>query len=87
MKYSGQRKLLCELSKFSKLNAFILHGYQRNTDSSTLVYKHSPEKTGFKMYAENTQQQITLIALLLCIFIDRQKDNIQMNRLKGGQKD
>ena len=76
MKYSGHRKLLCELSKFSKLNAFIFLGNQEDADSSILVYKHSPEKTGFKMYAENTQQQITLIALLSCIFIDRKKDNI-----------
>jgi len=27
MKYSGHRKLLCGLSKLSKLNAFNLHGY------------------------------------------------------------
>ena len=27
MKYSGHRKLLCELSKLSKLNAFNLIGY------------------------------------------------------------
>ena len=27
MKYSGHRKLICELSKLSKLNAFILLGY------------------------------------------------------------
>ena len=27
MKYSGHRKLLCELSKFSKFNAFNLLGY------------------------------------------------------------
>ena len=27
MKYSGHRKLLCELSKLSKFNAFILLGY------------------------------------------------------------
>ena len=27
MKYSGHRKLLCELSKLSKLNAFILLGF------------------------------------------------------------
>ena len=41
MKYSGHRKLLCELSKLSKFNAFILLGYQSNTDSdaSILVYK------------------------------------------------
>ena len=28
----------------------------RKTDASILVYKHRPERTGFKMYAENTQQ-------------------------------
>ena len=53
MKYSGQRKQLCELSKLSKLNAFILLGYQTNTDASILVYKFRPERTGFNMYACN----------------------------------
>jgi len=52
MKYSGHRKLLCELSKFSKFNAFLLLGYKRNTDASILVYKFRPERTGFNMYAE-----------------------------------
>ena len=51
MKYSGHKKLLCELSKLSKLNAFILLGYQTNTDASILVYKFRPERTGFNMYA------------------------------------
>ena len=32
MKYSGQRKLLCEFSKLSKLNP----GYKTNTDASIL---------------------------------------------------
>ena len=64
MKYSGHRKLLCELSKLSKLNAFILLGYQTNTDAFTLVYKFRPEKTGFTMYAEYTQQQLTFLALV-----------------------
>ena len=54
MKYSCHRKLLCELSKLSKLNAFILLGYQTNTDASILVYKFRPERTGFNMYAEYT---------------------------------
>ena len=49
MKYSGHRKLLCELSKF---NAFNLLGY-----------KHRPEKTGFNMYAEYTQLQFTFLTL------------------------
>ena len=63
MKYSGHKKLLCELSKLSKLNAFILRGYYRNTDASILVYKHRPERTGYSMYAENTQQQLTFLTL------------------------
>ena len=42
MKYSGHRKLLCELSKLSKF------------DASILVYKFCPKRTGFKMYAEYT---------------------------------
>ena len=63
MKYSGHRKLLCELSKLSKLNAFILLGYETNTDASILVYKFRPERTGFNMYAEYTQLQLTFLAL------------------------
>ena len=51
MKYSGLRKLLCELSKFSQFNAFILLGYKTNTDASILIYKFRPERTGFNMYA------------------------------------
>ena len=51
MKYSGHRKLLCELSKLSKFNAFNLLGYLTNTDASILVYKFRPERTGFNMYA------------------------------------
>jgi len=48
MKYSGHRKLLCELSKF---NAFNLLGYYTDTEASFLVYKFRPERTGFNMYA------------------------------------
>ena len=36
------------------------------TDASILVYKQSPERAGLNMYAENTQQQITFLALLPC---------------------
>ena len=62
MKYSGHRKLLCELSIFSKFNAFIL-GYKTNTDASILAYKFPTERTGFNMYAEYTQLQLTFLAL------------------------
>ena len=62
MKYSGHKKLLCELSK---LNAFMLLGYSRNTNASILVYKHRPERTGFNMYAEDTQQQSTFLPYYL----------------------
>jgi len=64
MKYSGQRKLLCELSKLSKLNAFNLLGYQTNNDASILVYKFRPKRTGFNMYAELTRPQLTFLALV-----------------------
>ena len=60
MKYSGHRKLLCELSKLSKFNAVILLGYQTNTDASILVYKFRPERTGFNIYAEYTRPQLVL---------------------------
>ena len=67
MKYSGHRKLLCELSKLSKFNAFNLLGYQTNTDASILVYKFCPERTGFNMYAEYTRPQLTFLALIPCL--------------------
>ena len=66
MKYFAHKKLQYELSKLSKLNSFIPLGYQKNTDASSLVYKYHPERTGFNMYAENTQQQLTFLTLLPC---------------------
>ena len=65
MKYSGHRKLLCGLSKLSKLNAFIFLGYETNTDASFLVYKFRPERTDFKFnkYAEYTLLQLTFLTL------------------------
>ena len=63
MKYSGYRKLSCELPKLSKLNAFILLGYKSNTDASILFYKLRSERTGFNMHAEYTQLQSTFLAL------------------------
>ena len=67
MKYSGNKKLLCELSKLSKFNTFNLLGYLTKTDASILVYKFRPERTGFNMYAECTQLQLTFLALHSCI--------------------
>ena len=32
-----------------------------------LVYKLRPKRTGFNMYAENTQPQLTFLALLPCL--------------------
>ena len=63
MKNSGHRKLLCELSKLSKFNAFNLLGYWTNTDASILVYKFRQERTGFNMYAKYTQLQLIFLAL------------------------
>ena len=34
-----------------------------NTEASILVYKCRPERTGFNMYAEYTQLQLTFLAL------------------------
>ena len=62
MKYSGHRKLLCELSKLSNFNAFNLLGYLTNTDASILVFIFRPERTGFNMYAEYTQLHLTFLA-------------------------
>jgi len=64
MKYSGHRKLICEFSKFSNINAFNLLGYKTNTDASILVYKFRPERTGFNMYAEYTRPQLTFLELV-----------------------
>ena len=38
-----------------------------NTDASILVYKFRPERTGFNMYAEYTQLQLTFLALVPCL--------------------
>ena len=34
-----------------------------NTDASILVYKFRPERTGFNMYAENSELKLTFLAL------------------------
>ena len=63
MKFSGHWKQLCELSKLSKFIAFNLLGFLTNTYAFILVYKFSTERTGFNMYAEYTQLQLTFLAL------------------------
>ena len=37
-----------------------------NTDASILVYKFHQQRTGFNMYAEYTQPQLTFLALVPC---------------------
>ena len=75
--FSDYRKLLCEFSKLSKLNAFILLGYYTNIDASILVYKFRPERTGFNMYATYTQLQLTLLALVPYIGLTSQEETPQ----------
>ena len=65
MKYFGQRKLLSELSK---LNALNLLEHQKKTDASIFVHKFCPERTGFNMYAEYTQPQLTFLALVPWVY-------------------
>ena len=36
---------------------------------SIFVYKFRPERTGFNMYAEYTQQQLTFLALVPCVSV------------------
>ena len=67
MKYSGQRQVIRKLSKLSKFNVFNLLGYQTNTDASILNYKFRPKRTGFNMYAEYTQPQLTFLAFVPCL--------------------
>ena len=70
--FSGYRKLLCEFSKLSKLNAFILLGYYTNTDASILVYKIPAKESWFqyvrRVYttAINFPSIITLTELSKC---------------------
>ena len=62
MKYSGFRKLLCEYLKLLKF-IFLSFSDTRRT-RSILVYKFSPERTGFKIDAEYTRPQLTFLALV-----------------------
>ena len=74
MKYSGHRKLLCELYQNFENSIFLTSSITKtNTDASFLVYKFGPERTGFNMYAENTQQQLTFLA---AYYFGQRFDNI-----------
>ena len=44
MKYSGHRKLVCELSKLSKFNAFNRLGYKTNTDAPKFLFTNSAQR-------------------------------------------
>jgi len=48
MKYSGHRKLSCELSKLSKCNAFNLFGYLTNTDAIYSCLQIPPRENWFQ---------------------------------------
>ena len=78
MKYSGHRKLLCELSKLSKFDAFNLLGYSTNTDASILVYKYRPKRTGFNVYVEYTRPQLTFLALHPCTGADGKRSAVDL---------
>ena len=80
MKYSGHKKLLCELSKLSKFNAFNFLGYLTNTDASILVYKFRPKRTGFNVYAEYTRPQLTFLALEPCLYRKSSKTQLSQSQ-------
>jgi len=82
MKYSGQRKLLCELSKLSKFNAFNLLGYYTNTDASIRVYKFRRELLSLCTQSIrnciNFPSITTLIASFYFTFPDRTQVDFQV---------
>ena len=80
MKYSGHRKLLCEFTKLSKFKIKCFYPpriLDEFTDASILVYKFRLARTGFKMYAEYTQPQLTFLALLPRVRVKKTFNNIQ----------
>ena len=59
----------CTLYRVSNNNSAARNWAQLHAiDASILVHNYRPERTGFNMYAENTQQQLTFLALLPCRF-------------------
>ena len=59
-------------------------------DASIRVYKYCPERTGFNMYAENTQPQLTFLAVLpwqkpeRTVYIEDQPVNLRRNGVWRG---
>ena len=62
MTYSDHRKLLYVNYQNYQNYAFNLLGYETNTNASILVYKFCSKRTGFNMYEEHTQLQLTFLA-------------------------
>ena len=56
--YFGHRKLLCELSKFNAKRT-LMHLF--------LSTKFRPERTGFNIYAEYTQLQLTFLCIITLV--------------------
>ena len=63
MKYSGHRKLLCELSKLSKFNAFLTVWDTKQTLMHLFLFTNSAQRELVSMYAEYTRPQLTFLAL------------------------
>ena len=54
------------MSKPEMGSIYIYRIYLTNTDTPFFVYNFRPERTGFNMYAEYTQLQLTFLALAPC---------------------
>ena len=50
MKYSGHRKIICEISKFSKFNTFICLGYYTNTNACIYTCLQIPPRENWFQY-------------------------------------
>ena len=61
MKYSGHRKLLCELSKVSNL-MLLTSSDTKRTQMHLFLFTYSAQR-GFNMYAEYTRPKLTFLAL------------------------
>ena len=86
MKYSVHRKLLCELSKLSKFNAFNLLGYYTNTDSCIYSCLQIPPRGNWFQYVSRVYATainfpcITfLISVSFSIAFYKQKMQIKTN--------
>ena len=64
MKYSGHRKLLCELSKLSNFMFLTSSDTKRKLmHLFILLFKFRPKRTGFNMYVEYLRPQSTFLSL------------------------